>query len=559
MKPTRNFAFSSFLIGTLLFALPAHVYAWEPNAKDLKGASSSGDFGEYLNNVSGWLNRKTPAKPSEAALASLLVEPAFAHTLAERQLIAKTGANKLNAFTKADPSNAAFISWLLKNTQALNLYLEGAIPLSLAAREENRYTLPVESLEIWKSIFTADPESKDGIYLKLAIATAIAPPGSINIGAGGAKTPATPLARYWHFKNAHKSKELFPSFDHLTVWEYTKILSSGASDEDLTWARQMINTWQPDLKTHELVVNSTSEVWRRNSPIEFNGSFKNVLAGGGKCGPRSSWSVMICHAFGIPAIGVGQPGHACVAYKTAFPMNEPQPGSAWKIGYGRGWEFSKLEAMSGLDFLAAVQQRDHAAEFSRIEHLRWLAAALTAPESAASIMAVAHQIQQSLAEVKTDVTASLKPEEAEREATSQANTPAASSHGPAKVTTGTTHIEAAAFTCMSGVKIYDCFTGGKQVNFQKNINDSWLDYSLQVSTAGTYSLTLKVAAANVDQVFNLKTGSSEPVTVKIPWTTGLWDITPPVDLKLEAGTQTLRISAPFQRAIALRYLELKSK
>ena len=121
MKPTRNFAFSSFLIGTLLFALPAHVYAWEPNAKDLKGASSSGDFGEYLNNVSGWLNRKTPAKPSEAALASLLVEPAFAHTLAERQLIAKTGANKLNAFTKADPSNAAFMSWLLKNTQAMNL------------------------------------------------------------------------------------------------------------------------------------------------------------------------------------------------------------------------------------------------------------------------------------------------------------------------------------------------------------------------------------------------------------------------------------------------------
>ena len=559
MKPPRNFAFRSFLIGTLLFALPAQVGAWEPNAINFNDAIRSSDFARYFNHVSAWLNQKAPIKPNEATLIALLDEPAFALALAERQLIAKTGADKLNAFTRVAPSNAAFISWLLKNTQAMNLYLEGTVPLGLAAREENSYTLSIESLEIWKSIFTADPDSKDGIYLKLAIATAIAPPGSINIGAGGAKIPATPLARYRHFKNAHNNQELFPSFDKLTVWEYTKILSSGASDEDLTWARQMINTWQPDLKTHELVVNSTSEVWRRNSPIEFDGSFKNVLAGGGKCGPRSSWSVMICHAFGIPAIGVGQPGHACVAYKTAFPTNDPQPGSAWKVGYGRGWEFSKLEAMSGLDFLAAVQQRDHAAEFSRIEHLRWLAAALTAPEAVASIMEVAHKIQKSLAEVKTDVTASLKPEEAEKEPTSQANTPAASSHGPAKVTTGTTHIEAAAFTRMSGVKIYDCFTGGKQVNFQKNINDSWLDYTLQVSTAGTYSLTLKVAAANVDQVFNLKTGSSEPVTVKIPWTTGLWETTPPMDLKLEAGTQTLRISAPFQRAIALRYLELKSK
>ncbi len=559
MTPTRNFAFRSFLLGTLLFALPAQVDAWEPNAKDLNGAISSGDFAQYLSNTSAWLNRKAPAKPSATDMATLLKEPAFALALAGRQLIAKTGADKLSAFAKADPSNAAFLNWLLKNTQALNLYLEGAVPLGLAAREENSYTLSVESLEIWKNIFTADPDSKDGIYLKLAIATAIAPPGSINIGAGGARTPATPLARYWHFKTAHKTKELFPSFDNLTVWETTKVVSSGASDEDLTWAREMLNTWRPDLRANELVVNSTSEVWRRNSPIEFNGSFKNVLAGGGKCGPRSSWSVMICHAFGIPAIGVGQPGHACVAYKTAFPMNEPQPGSAWKVGYGRGWEFSKLEGLSGLDFLAGVQQRAHAAEFSQVEHLRWFASALTAPAVAAAIMEIAHTIQKSLVAVKTDATASLKPEEAEKEVISQTKPPVASGNRPIKVTIGTTRIEAAAFSSMSGVKVYDGFTGGKQMNFEKNISDSWLDYTLQVDTAGTYSLSLKAAAANVDQIFHLKSGTSDPVTINVPWSMGLWDTTPAVELKLEKGPQTLRISAPSQRGIAIQYLELNSK
>jgi hypothetical protein len=115
------------------------------------------------------------------------------------------------------------------------------------------------------------------------------------------------------------------------VWEYQKVVQSGASNEDLTWARAMINTWRPDLRVNELVVNSTSEVWRRNSPHPYT-DYKSVLSGGGKCGPRSSWSVMICQAFGIPAIGVGQPAHACVAYKAANPMTEPQPGSAWKVG-----------------------------------------------------------------------------------------------------------------------------------------------------------------------------------------------------------------------------------
>ena len=566
MKMTRNTALRSLLTCTLLCVLPAQTHAWKPNVSDLNSAISLGDFAEYLNNTSACLNQKAPAKPSEAALATLLKEPTFALALAERQLIAKTGADKLAAFAKADPSNAAFLSWLLMNTQAMDLYLEGAVPLGLAAREENSYALPVESLEIWKNIFTADPESKDGTYLKLAIATAIAPPGSVNIGAGGAKIPAAPLARYQNFKTAHQNKELFPSFDNLTVWEYTKILSSGASDEDLTWAREMINTWQPDLKANELVVNSTSEVWRRNSPIEFNGSFKNVLAGGGKCGPRSSWSVMICHAFGIPAIGVGQPAHACVAYKTAFPMNEPQPGSAWKVGYGRGWEVSKLEGMSGLDFLAGVQDRDHAAEFSQVEHLRWFASVLTAPAAAASIMEIAHRIQMSLAHVKTDVTASLKPEEAEKEVPTQVKDKAkakdnnqATERGLDKVAADTIHIEAATFSSMSGINVYDCFTGGKQVNFQKNIAASWVEYTLKVPAAGIYSLTIKVAAANVDQVFQINSGTSEPVTVQVPWSKGLWDTTPAVDIKLEKGTQTLRISAPLQRAIAMRFLNLKSK
>ena len=108
-------------------------------------------------------------------------------------------------------------------------------------------------------------------------------------GAGGQNEhPAEPIGRYLHFKKADQNRDLFGRLDNLTVWECRHVVSSCASDADLAWGREMINSWRTDLRKFEQVVNSTSEVWRWNSPMEFNSSFKNVLAGGGKCGPQSS-------------------------------------------------------------------------------------------------------------------------------------------------------------------------------------------------------------------------------------------------------------------------------
>jgi len=497
--------------GALLVAPLTSLRAWEANSRDLDAAISSGAFTGYSANIAAWLNQKVPANVSDAAVKALLKEPVFANTLDQWQLISKTGAEKLGAFAKADAAHQAFLAWLLKNTQAMDLYLEAAVPLGTAAREQNKYTLPVATLEIWKSILNADPDAKEGLYLKLAIATAIRPPGTGNRGAGMSKTPVDPVDRYKHFKAAHKNKERFPSFENLTVWEYQHVVSSCASDSDLAWAREMINTWRPDLRVNELVVNSTSEVWRRNSPHPYT-DYKSVLSGGGKCGPRSSWAVMICQAFGIPAIGVGQPAHGCVAYRAANPFTEPQPGSAWKVGYGRGWHVSKLEGMAGPDFLAGVEERARGVEFSTVEHLRWLASALALPEQAAAVMGLARGIQK-----------------------------------------------AAGFSNILGVRLYDCFTGGKQVNFEKNIKESWIEYTLDVPAAGIYSIELRTATPNDEQVLDISSGAQKLATVKVLNTAGLWGTTPTADIRLEKGTQTLRISAPFQRGIAVRWFGLTPK
>jgi len=542
-------------IWSLLAVAPTAVLAWEPNASDLEAAIESGQFGDYLDNLTAWLNAKSPT--GEAALRALLDDATFVNALDQRQLIFKTGAKELGAFAKASAANRAFLAWLLRNTKAMDLYLLAVVPLRLADRERNDYRLSTGPLDIWRRILEADPGAKSGLYLRLAIATALRPPGTGNRGAGMAKEPVDPVARYLHFKTAYDNKELFPSFENLTVWEYEHVVSSCASNDDLAWARKMINTWRPDLRVGEQVVKSTSEVQYRRSPFPYT-DYKSVIAGGGKCGPRSSWAVMICQAFGIPAIGVRQPGHVCVAYKSAYPFTDPQPGNVWKVGYGRGWQFSRLEGMPGPEFLAAVEERAHRTEFSQVEHLRWLASALASPTKAAAVMEVANKIRKSALEAKKLLTLPPEAAKAHKPPAPPAN-PSAAPAKPTKVPPSGARIEASAFSALSGVRVLDSFAGGKQVNFPKNTQNSWVDYPLDVEVAGVYTLAMIVATPNFGQVLNLTSGRKKLATIKLPNTTGLWGRTQAVEIRLPRGRQVLRVAAPYQRGVALRRLELKLK
>ncbi|MHC4251573.1 MAG: discoidin domain-containing protein [Planctomycetota bacterium] len=59
--------------------------------------------------------------------------------------------------------------------------------------------------------------------------------------------------------------------------------------------------------------------------------------------------------------------------------------------------------------------------------------------------------------------------------------------------------------------------------------------------------------------FQLDSGAGQSVKVDIPNSYGLWSSTPPVEMKLKKGPQTLRVSAGFQRGVALRWFELRQK
>ena len=544
-------------VAVLLLCLPAH--AWEPNGGDLTTAINTGDFAGYFANISAWLNRKTtagPGKISAATMTRLLRDPVFPNALDQRQFLVKHGVEKIGAFTKAGPANRRFLAWLLPNTEAMDLYLIGATPTGIKKRQANSYTLSVASLDLWNRILTADPDSRKGLYLKLAIAVALSPPPKMSyVGAHGiGAVPIDPVQRYKHYKTAHKNQELFPIFDTLTVWELRKVVPDWAADRGLRWVRQMLNTWRPDLRKNQQVHRIVSEVWRRNSPIPFSKGFITVMEGGGKCGPRSWFGRMTCRAFGIPAVGVGQPGHAAFAIKAADPSSQPQPGAVWKVVYGRAWHVSKAEGLPGPQFVAEAEARAREPGFSQGEHLRWLAATLTSKGRAEEVLKVVQKLQPPVPVRDDGVVAAPG---ADRTSPLPVTKPLP--EAPIKVAPGVLHVEAETFAGMSGVHVYDCFTGGKQVYFQKNIKSSWIEYRIDVPATGAYGLTMRIATPNREQILDLSRGTDKLATIQIPNTTGLWGTTKEVSIRLNKGTQTLRFSAPYQRGIAVRWFELKKK
>ena len=503
MNKLARFVVAS-IAACLLGSLPATLSAWEPNAQELDAAVASGEFAGYLGNLTTWLSKKAPetGKISQEALVPLLDDPKVGLALAQRQFIAKVGADKLGSFARLDGANKTFLSWLLANPVALNEFLLTATPLSIPVREDNSYGFSTEVLHRWRTIFIADPQSKEGVYLRLAIATALRPPGTGSPGSGQPKVPTRPVVRYNYFKTAHEKKELFPSFDKLSAWEMQFVVCSGASDDDLTWGREMVNTFRPDLLTGERVVETTSNVWRRNSPVPHV-NYRAVLDGGGKCGPRSSWSVFICQAWGIPAIGVGQPAHACVAYKSQ---------SGWQVAYGRGWDASRLEGMGGREFLASVASREPKANFSQVERLRWFASALP-KEQAAAVLKIGQTLAKSAPIAEKDLKASQKADEADAEPTGPVVTKNASAAAKSTVkaeptppgvirVVGESYFDTGGITVWGGeprVTVLDSHQGGKQLFFPQGMASCWVGYKVNVPEAGIYALTANVATINGGQ------------------------------------------------------------
>ena len=199
---------------------------------------------------------------------------------------------------------------------------------------------------------------------------------------------------------------------------------------------------------------------------------------------------------------------------------------------------------------------------------------------------LASAIRQSLTNVKTDLTASLKAEEAEADpgaakesrfgkskllpAQPGAAKAEATAKTPGKWVGGGIRVEAASFEKTGGenswggqvphVLVHDCFSGGKQVYFQQQMKSQWADYSIEVPGAEIYQISMQAACVNEGQSLEVCSGGSVLASVPIALGYGLWQDSQPVEVKLERGKQMLRVQTTTKehmRGIALHSFTLK--
>jgi hypothetical protein len=504
----------------VLLALAPCSQAWEPDAKTRDAALQSGSFDAYMANLGKWVSDKVPTATPEItakSIGALLNKPEFLNAVIERRFLMRAGGNpNLAAWGNANPKNREFLNWVMSDAALMDEAMLARTPTEEFAKLDDSWGIDSAAMENWKNIYLADPASRKGLYLRLAIACVLRPPGSANIGVGQAAEQSSVFDRYMYFRKAHAAGELMPSFDTLTIWEMTHVVSASVSNADLDWGREALNTWKPSFRQNEEVVAMVGQVWYRDPNGVPYKDMSCVMAAGGKCGPRSSFGVFINQAFGIPATGVGQPAHAAVTYRGK--------DGEWHMALGRGFNVSKIfdrYKMTGDEFLASVKLRN-SPKFALNEHLRWLAATLEKPAGgymppanrqytnprATAVYALMNSMQpvdgtknpvasggsQQQAATATVAAYSLKPE------------------APIKLAPGVIHVEAENFYTHMNVGVENCYTGGKQVYFPALTDHAMCGYKVKIPQTGTYQFTARVATVNWGQQMYVRSfGAMYPV------------------------------------------------
>ncbi|WP_429754359.1 MULTISPECIES: discoidin domain-containing protein [unclassified Bacillus (in: firmicutes)] len=358
----------------------------------------NGNFEDHLSYLTTYLNENI-GDITEANLQNKLTDPSFAAALAQWQFISQTGAAAMGAFAKKDAAHQNFLSWVMKNTDVMNTFLEGGSPTG-----KN----PVNALEIWNTIWNTDADSHEGLYFKLAIATSLAHAEPVKYWTNN--QPINPLTRYQYYKTADQNNELLPVFRTYDVWHLRLVVNTWSPEEDLTWARNMINTEHPELKSQDKIGKSAYLI----KYVEYNKDGVSIQAGndkfyglawnlssiyrdGGVCGNISKFGTQVSQAFGVAAMPVGQPGHCALIWN-----DKP---SSWYLGndiFGWSesehhggtvipWSDDKLKNQVPYILLFEDAELDQA-KLDQSERLRWLAKAMISSDNKVAIYKIATNI-----------------------------------------------------------------------------------------------------------------------------------------------------------------------
>lgn len=496
------------------------------------------------------------AKAMLKQLAPVLSSDRLDAQLVKCAVLSDATPRGLAAFAEKSPEQAALVDQLLGNVDLMRQMLVAG------GAQGGAYG---EAMRIYDAIQKASSKAGSGVLQRLAIGVSVehAQPVEQSNALEDTTAPAVvdPVNRYLHFEKAYEAGELDECFKGLSAWEYRNVVNGNEPDAILSWGREMLRNYRPDITT------TSDQRWRYSKSVKTDvkyGSqdqkndspalqgYQNMINTGGVCGRRAFFGRFILRAFGVPTLARPQPGHATLVRWTP---------DGWLVNLGAGWGWGRVEGEADRDFLAMTQARRDEAAYVEVLRARWIGTALgekkaygfhSEPSGFWNALALYRQRAiidaaqaVALGAVGTDI--GEANESKEKDHIEEVSV----TEDDRKITIATDgSITIPAVACTTegekGEKILFMKSnqGGLQMHYARlGTTEVPFQYTVEVPKDGTYALTARVVTVSPGQQFQLSVnGSKEPLTFGFPYTLGKWGKTEPVQVALKKGSNVLRFS-----------------
>jgi hypothetical protein len=500
-------------------------------------------------------NAQAPTKAVLADLQKFLASDQLDAQLIKFIVLAEGAPHGLPEFAQQGPEQEALVEKLLSDAGLMKqmVIADGA--------KDGQYG---QAMKIYSDIQKASAKAKDGIFQRLALAVALehAVPIAQKNPEADTTAPATvdPVKRYLHYEKAFLDGELDPGFKELTVWDYRWVVNGDEPDDTLAWGRKMLHNYRPDeittsdyrwryVKAVKTEVKYGSQDQKNDLPTLQN--YQNIIMNGGVCGRRAFFGRFILRSFGMPTLARPQPGHATLVHWTP---------DGWVINLGAGWGWGWTTFGEDTDFLASTQARKSEQNYLQVLRAKWAGSVLGETKTfgfhdeatgfwngvalyqqrkiveeskAVALAAVGTDIGEANESKEKDVVETVTLSEADRRIVvgqdGVITIPAVACSKPTAAT------EKIIFMKSS--------LGGMQLHHGRNGAPEDFEYIIDVPAAGKYELSARVVTTSSDQhLLVAANDAKEPADIAVPFTIGMWDKTPPVEVSLVKGPNVLRFS-----------------
>ncbi len=491
---------------------------------------------------------RSAAAPVLSIVDSVLSSSRLDNQLVEASVIADATPRGLAAFAQKSKAGENLIRSMLADPALMK-----QMQIADGARNGNYG----RTMQIYEAIQSASPLAHKGILKRLALAIALVQQPRM---ARWDNHTFDAVARYMNFQSAYLAKELDPAFPTLTAWDCRFVVNDPFSNREANWFRNMMMNYAPAyvLSGHYIDIVHTDVGYIRSPRWgTFPGSMaEQIVEGGGECGPRAWYGRLAERAFGIPAWGVKQRGHAAL---TRWTRN------GWVTRFSAGWDWIWWNKTSGINFYLESQARRYPADFMKVLRAQWIGSVLGEQKPDLWLLgtggfwfAVANSQERAI--IASGKAARVIP----------TNSRLAELYGPtlaqklqqARIAPSATQISvnkfgvitipAVAFKKVPGPRRKKVgaiipsksFSGGMQLYYQVGQpcgnKHQPIEYIINAPRAGRYALVAEVDSVKPPQnmVVSVNHGK-RAANLIVPWTAGMWQKTKPVQVNLAKGQNTL--------------------